>query len=173
LQQKTPTPAAGDWIPISATGVPTERGALLLMAAMSHAAGDALYGDYVGGSGFLAAAQFITASQALQGVAQAAGEFGPPGSESCMVAAWAQLAVMTICTAVLLWTRPHRVRRNYYAELLPTAAQTGLCAAVAILAARRSSPNATIAAWLGVALEVTCMLQPALAVSLALFDAFV
>jgi hypothetical protein len=141
------------------------------------AAGEALYGDYRGGGYgygyvYLAVAQFVTASQALQGVAQASGEFVDGAWASCTVAAWTQLAVMTLCTAVLLWTRPHRVRRNYYAELLPTAVQTGLCAAVAILATRRWAPNATIAAWLGAAVDVTSMLQPVLSICLAALDGF-
>jgi hypothetical protein len=45
---------------------------------------------------------------------------------------------------------PHLLRGRlkpptyYYAELLPAAVQTGLCAAVAIMATRRCTPNATI-----------------------------
>jgi hypothetical protein len=172
--------AVGEWV-TGAHGLADAHGASQATTTALRAAGEALYGDYRGGGygyGYLAVAQFVTASQALQGVAQAAGEFVERGGggdggawASCTVAAWTQLAVMTLCTAVLLSTRPHRVRRNYYAELLPTAVQTGLCAAVAILATRRWAPNATIVAWLGAAVDVTSMLQPVLSICLAGVDA--
>jgi hypothetical protein len=171
--------AVGEWV-TDAHGLADVQGASQATTAL-RAAGEALYGDYRGGGyghGYLIVAQFVTASQALQGVAQAAGEFVERGGEgdggawaSCTVAAWTQLAVMALYTAVLLLTRPHRVRRNYYAELLPAAVQTGLCAAVAILATRRWTPNATIVAWLGAAVDVTSMLQPVLAVGLVVLDA--
>jgi hypothetical protein len=155
---------AGEWV---AARQPQTREPHSVTAAMLHAAREALYGDFVGGYGLLVAAQSITASQALQGVAQAAGEFGSPGRSSCATAALAQLVVMTGCLAVLLWARPHRVRHNYYAELLPTALQTGLCAAIVVLAARRGDVNATIATWLGVALDVSGLIQPVLSIVLA------
>jgi hypothetical protein len=139
-----------------------------ILTAMLRAAREALYGDFAGGSGLLVAAQFATASQALQGVAQAAGEFGSAGRGSCATASLAQLAIMVGCTVVQQWARPQRVRRNHHAELLPTALQTGLCAAVMVLAARRGDVNATVAAWLGVALDVSGLIQPVLNVALAL-----
>jgi ornithine cyclodeaminase/alanine dehydrogenase-like protein (mu-crystallin family) len=49
--------------------------------------------------------------------------------------------------------------------------QTGLCAAVAILATRRWAPNATIVAWLGAGVDATSMLQPLLSICLAGLDA--
>jgi hypothetical protein len=155
---------AGVWV---AVRQPQTRQAPAIAAAMLRAAREARYGDFVGGYGLFAAAQLVTASQALQGVAQAAGEFGPPGRSSCTTAALAQLAVMVAYTALLQWARPQRVRRNYYAELLPTALQTGLCAAVVILAARRGDVNAIIAAWLGVALDVSGLIQPVLSIALS------
>jgi hypothetical protein len=170
--------AVGEWV----SGRHSPAMVVARVRRVTAAAGEALYGDYRGGGygyGYLLVAQFVTASQALQGVAQAAGEFVERGGggdggawASCTVAAWTQLAAMSLCTAVLVWTRPHRVRRNYYAELLPTAVQTGLCAAVAILATRRWAPNATIAAWLGAAVDVTSMLQPVLSICLAAMDGF-
>jgi hypothetical protein len=173
--------AVGEWVS-EGHGPADAEGASQTTTTALRAAGEALYGDYRGGGhgyGYLVVAQFVTASQALQGIAQAAGEFVERGGggdggawASCTVAAWTQLAVMALCTAVLLWTRPHRVRRNYYAELLPTAVQTGLCAGVAVLATRRWTPNATIAAWLGAAVDATSMLQPILSICLAALDGF-
>jgi hypothetical protein len=87
------------------------------------------------------------------------------------VAAWAQVAVMALCSAVLQATRPHRVRRNFYAEVLPTVVQTGLCAGVAVLATRLRTPNATIAALIGSGIDAASMMQPILSFSLALLDA--
>jgi hypothetical protein len=144
-----------------------------------HAWREALYNEYCGWA--LAAAEFVVASQALQGVAQAAGEFvardadgSGPGSTawvSCIAATSAQTVAMALCTGVCLFARPHVRRRNWVAELLPSAAQTGLCLMTLIMAARRGAPNATIVAALEAALEVTGLMQPGLAVALALVDA--
>jgi hypothetical protein len=144
-----------------------------------HAWREALYNEYCGRA--LAAAVFVVASQALQGVAQAAGEFvardadgSGPGSSawlSCVAAAAAQTAAMALCTAVCLWARPQNSRRNWLAELLPSAVQTGLCVPVLVLAARRHAPTPTVVAVLEWALEMTGFLQPAVAVVLALVDA--
>jgi hypothetical protein len=144
-----------------------------------HAWCEALYNEYCGRA--LAAAEFVVASQALQGVAQAAGELvtrhadgSGPGSSawlSCIASAATQTAAMALCTAVCLWARPQNSRRNWLSELLPSAVQTGLCVPVLILAARRHAPTASIVAVLEWALETTGFLQPALAVVLALVDA--
>jgi hypothetical protein len=168
--------AAGSWIPMGQRPVVAPS----TLRAMLRAAAEALYGEYRGGGySTLAVAQFIAASQALQGVALAAGELtarGVTGGDggaraSCEAAAWAQLAVMATYTTVLVVMRPYRVRRQYYAELLPTAVQAGVCGAVVILAARRARINATVAAWVSVALDVTSTMQPVLALCLAAFDA--
>jgi hypothetical protein len=139
---------------------------------MWDAACETMYDGYRGGGyAMLTVAQFLVASQALQGVAQAAGELVDDARTSCIVAACAQLTTMALCAAVLQWTQPHRVRRNYYAEFIPAAIQVGLCASSVVLAARRWTVNASIAAGLGAAVEFTCMLQPLLSVATVLFDA--
>jgi hypothetical protein len=144
-----------------------------------HAWREALYNEYCGRA--LAAAEFVVASQALQGVAQAAGEFvardadgSGPGSSawlSCIASSAAQTTAVALCTAVCLWARPQNSRRNWLAELLPSAVQTGLCVPVLVLAARRHAPTPSIVAALEWALEMTGFLQPAVAVVLALVDA--
>jgi hypothetical protein len=55
--------------------------------------------------------------------------------------------------------------------MIPTALQAGICVPVALLAARRHSVNATIAAGLQAALDASAMLQPMLSIGLALYDA--
>jgi hypothetical protein len=144
-----------------------------------NAAGETLYGDYRGlGSRMLAVAHLITASQALQGVAQAAGEFvsgtdANSARASCITAASAQLVVMAGVFAVLQATRPHRVLRNFYSELLPTAVQAGLCVLVVLLAARRSTSDTSNSAQVATAVDVTSMMQPVLSIALAIVDALV
>jgi hypothetical protein len=147
---------------------------------MWDAAGETLYGDFCGGwYAMLAVAHFVVASQALQGVAQAAGELvsGEDAVEvaraSCIAAASAQLLVMTGVMTVLQAARPHRMNRNYYAELLPTAMQAGLCVLVVLLAGRRSTSDTSNTAQVATAVEVTSMLQPVLSIALALLDALV
>jgi hypothetical protein len=146
--------------------------------AAGAAWGEALYGEYRGHARL--AAQFVVASQALQGLAQAAGELTPRGLAagpdlgawaSCVAATGAQLVVMGLCSAVLLWAQPHRARRNLDAETVPTVLQAGICAPIALLAARRWPPNATIAAWLDAALSASALLQPVLGILLALYEA--
>jgi hypothetical protein len=121
-------------------------------------------------------AQFVVASQALQGLAQAAGELVPrdvPDSAwwSCVASSTSQLFMMALCTVVLLWTQPHRTRQNFDAEILPTALQAGICVPVMLMAARRWTPNETIVALLEVALGWSAMLQPAVGVVLAVYEA--
>jgi hypothetical protein len=176
------TGTAGEWAvsPLlgqEAVGARARRP--LIVRVMLDAVGGSLYGDYRGGRGYpmLVVAQFIAASQALQGVAQAAGEFasrdGDDGGAhwSCVIAAWSQLAALAICTGVLRWMRPQRSRSNYYAELLPTVTQLGLCVLVVVLAARHWSPNEVVAARVAEALDVTGLLQPVLSVLLSVIDA--
>jgi hypothetical protein len=117
-------------------------------------------------------AQFVVASQALQGLAQAAGELVPrdvPDSAwwSCVASSASQLCVMALCTVMLLWTQPFRSRSNFHAELVPTVLQAGICAPVLLLAARHWKPNPTIQAYLDVALDVSSMMQPVVGVVLA------
>jgi hypothetical protein len=163
---------AGEYMPLAAVTDPLLPVAPPMSTVMFHAAGEALYNDYRGGGyGMLAVAQFVVASQALQGIAQSAGEFTDDARASCINAACAQLTVMAVCTIVLLWLQPHRVRRNFYAELIPTAMQAGLCALVVILAARRWTVNATISAGVEAGIEATSMLQPLLSMATVLFDA--
>jgi hypothetical protein len=135
-----------------------------------------LHGEYCGHARFVA--QFVVASQALQGLAQAAGEFAPRGvdggadrgaSASCVAATSAQLVLMVFSTVLLLWAQPHRARRNFDAEMLPTTLQAGICAPVALLAARRYAVNPTIAAGLDNALGASGLLQPILGIGLAVY----
>jgi hypothetical protein len=140
---------------------------------------EALYREFRGHARF--AAQFVVASQALQGFAQAAGEFAPRtledggadrgAKQSCTASTATQLALMMLSAAILVWTQPHSTRRNFDAEMIPTALQAGICVPVALLAARRHSVNATIAAGLQAALDASAMLQPMLSIGLALYDA--
>jgi hypothetical protein len=176
-----PTGTAGEWVASPLLGQETVGARARrpsIVRVMLDAVGGSLYGDYRGGRGYpmLAVAQFIAASQALQGVAQAAGEFatrdGDDGAHlSCVIAAWSQLAALAICTGVLRWMRPQRSRSNYYAELLPTVTQLGLCVLVVVLATRRWAPNEVVAARVAVALDVSGMLQPVLSVLLSVIDA--
>jgi hypothetical protein len=175
------TGTAGEWVasPLlgqEAVGARARRPSIVRVVL--DAVSGSLYGDYRGGRGYptLVVAQFVAASQALQGVAQTAGEFasrdGDYGAHwSCVIAAWSQLAVLAICTGVLRWMRPQRSRSNYYAELLPTVTQLGLCVLVVVLAARHWAPNEIIAARVAVALDVSGMLQPVLSVLLSVIDA--
>jgi Ni,Fe-hydrogenase I cytochrome b subunit len=121
-------------------------------------------------------------SQALQGLAQAVGEFAPStledgggadlgAKQSCIVTTTALLIFLLLVTVMLLWTQPHSTRRNFHAEMIPTALQAGICVSVALLAARRHSINETIAAGLQAALDASALLQPLLSVGLALYDA--
>jgi hypothetical protein len=135
---------------------------------------EALYGEYRGHARLVA--QFVVASQALQGLAQAAGELVPRGGPdaawwSCVAASASQLVVMALCAVLLLWTQPHRARQNFDAEMLPTGLQAGICAPIALLAARRWAPNATIVALLDAALDASAMLQPLIGVVLAVYEA--
>jgi hypothetical protein len=163
---------------VAATSEPNRSGGGEAALAAGAAWGEALYGEYRGHARL--AAQFVVASQALQGLAQAAGELTPRGLAagpdlgawaSCVAATGAQLVVMGLCSAVLLWAQPHRARRNLDAETVPTVLQAGICAPIALLAARRWPPNATIAAWLDAALGASALLQPVLGVLLALYEA--
>jgi hypothetical protein len=135
---------------------------------------EALYGEYRGHARLVA--QFVVASQALQGLAQAAGELVPrdvPDSAwwSCVASSASQLFMMALCTVVLLWTQPHRTRQNFDAEILPTALQAGICVPVLLLAARRWTPNETIVAGLDAVLDASAMLQPVVGVLFAVYDA--
>jgi hypothetical protein len=148
--------------------------ARLVRPAAGVAWREALYSEYRGHARF--AAQFVVASQALQGLAQAAGELVPRGVPdaawwSCVTAATAQLVVMSFCALILSWMRPQRSRRNYDVEVLPTVLQAGICAPVVLLAARRWTPNATIAAGVDAALDASALLQPVLGVGLAVSEA--
>jgi hypothetical protein len=155
-----------------------QRSRRMLSRAAADACGvawrEALYGEYRGHARLVA--QFVVASQALQGLAEAAGELVPrdhPDSAwwSCVAASASQLVVMTLCTVLLLWTQPHRTRQNFDAEMLPTGLQAGICAPIALLAARRWVPNATIVALLDAALDASAMLQPLIGVALAVYEA--
>jgi hypothetical protein len=140
---------------------------------------EALYREFRGHARL--AAQFVVASQALQGFAQAAGEFAPRtledgggdlgAKQSCVASTATQLALMMLSSAILVWTQPHSMRRNFDAEIIPTVLQAGICFPIALLAARRHSVNATIAAGLQAALDASAMLQPMLSIGLALYDA--
>jgi hypothetical protein len=172
---RCPVAAASSRVP--ATESDSSGGGEAALAA-GAAWGEALYGEYRGHARL--AAQFVVASQALQGLAQAAGELTPRGLAagpdlgawaSCVAATGAQLVVMGLCSAVLLWAQPHRARRNLDAETVPTVLQAGICAPIALLAARRWPPNATIAAWLDAALGASALLQPVLGILLALYEA--
>jgi hypothetical protein len=152
----------------------TAEGAAFVRPAATVAWREALYSEYRGHARF--AAQFVVASQALQGLAQAAGELIPrdiPDAAwwSCVTAATAQLVVMSFCALVLSWMRPQRSRRNYDVEVLPTVLQAGICAPVVLLAARRWTPNATIVAGVDKALDASALLQPVLGVGLAISEA--
>jgi hypothetical protein len=142
--------------------------------SVEHAAWrEALYGEYRGHARLVA--QFVVASQALQGLAQAAGELVPragPDSAwwSCVASSAAQLCMMALCTVVLLWTQPQVSRRSYGAELLTSALQAGLCAPMLLLAARRASPNAVITAGLNTALNTSALLQPTVAIIFVVYD---
>jgi hypothetical protein len=174
------TPLRRPVLPLAAaaTNRPNPCGSGQAALAAGAAWGEALYGEYRGHARL--AAQFVVASQALQGLAQAAGELTPRGLvagpdlgawASCVAATVAQLVVMGLCSAVLLWAQPHRARRNLDAETVPTVLQAGICAPIALLAARHWPPTATIAAWLDAALGASALLQPVLGVLLALHEA--
>jgi hypothetical protein len=156
----------------------TQRPQCVLSRAAANACGvawrEALYGEYRGHARLVG--QFVVASQALQGLAQAAGELVPRDDPdaawwSCVAASASQLVVMALCTLLLLWTQPHRTRQNFHAEMLPTGLQAGICAPIALLAARRWVPNATIVALLDAALDASAMLQPLVGVALAVYEA--
>jgi hypothetical protein len=164
--------------PVFETTTTVQKRQRVLSRAVANACGvawrEALYGEYRGHARLVA--QFVVASQALQGLAQAAGELVPrdvPDSAwwSCVAASASQLFVMMLCTVVLLWTQPHRTRQNFDAVILLTALQAGICAPVALLAARRWTPNATVVAGLDAALDVSAVLQPAVGVLLAVYEA--
>jgi hypothetical protein len=166
-----------DVLPTVQTAANRQRRQRVLTRAVADACGvawrEALYGEYRGHARLVA--QFVVASQALQGLAQAAGELVPrdvPDSAwwSCVASSASQLFVMALCTVMLLWTQPHRTRQNFDAEILPTALQAGICVPVALLAARRWTPNETLVAGLDAALDVSAMLQPLLGAALALFE---
>jgi hypothetical protein len=155
----------------------TQRPQRVLSRAAADACGlawrEALYGEYRGHARLVG--QFVVASQALQGLAEAAGELVPrdhPDSAwwSCVAASASQLVAMSLCTVLLLWTQPHRTRQNFDAEMLPTGLQAGICAPIALLAARRWVPNATIVALLDAALDASAMLQPLIGVALAVYE---
>jgi hypothetical protein len=163
--------------PVLETATTVQKRQRVLSRAVANACGvawrEALYGEYRGHARLVA--QFVVASQALQGLAQAAGELVPrdvPDSAwwSCVASSASQLFVMALCTAVLLWTQPHRTRQNFDAEILPTALQAGICAPVFVLAVRRWTPNRVIVAGLEIALDFSAMLQPAMGISLALYE---
>jgi hypothetical protein len=115
-------------------------------------------------------------------VAQAAGEFvardsdgagiGSAAWQSCVVAAGAQLGVTAACTAVCLYAPPHRTRRSWVGEMLPTVLQTALCVLVFVLAARRHAPTVLLQDGIDSALDISGFLQPAVAVVLVLADVF-
>jgi hypothetical protein len=166
-----------DLLPAVAEASDATRSGRMWGRAVADACGvawrEALYGEYRGHARLVA--QFVVASQALQGLAQAAGELVPrdvPDSAwwSCVASSASQLFVMALCTAVLLWTQPHRTRQNFDAEILPTALQAGICAPVFVLAVRRWTPNRVIVAGLEIALDFSAMLQPAMGISLALYE---
>jgi hypothetical protein len=161
--------ALGEWQASAAKPLSATRS---ILRVMWDEAGETLYRDYCGGGyAKLAVAHFVVTSQALQGMAQAAGEFVSGARASCIAAASTQLLLMAGVTAVLQWARPHRVHRNYYAELLPTAMQAGLCVLVVLLAARRSTSDFN-RAQVEIAVEIAAMLQPAISVALVFSDAF-
>jgi hypothetical protein len=93
--------------------------------AASAAWRQALFCEFRGHARF--AAQFLVASQALQGLAQAAGELAPDGGggdmgakQSCVASTAAQLAFMVLYTAVLVRTKPQSSRQNFDSEVIPT-----------------------------------------------------
>jgi hypothetical protein len=144
----------------------------VLLDACATAWREALYSEYRGHARLVAL--FVVASQALQGLAQAAGELvsrdvPDSGWWSCVASSASQLGVMALCTVVLLWTQPHRTHQNFVVEILPTALQTGICASVLLLAARRWAPNETIVAGLDAALGASAMLQPLIGIAGALY----
>jgi hypothetical protein len=165
----------GEW---QASAVKPLSATRSIFRMMLDEAGETLYRDYRGGGyAMLAVAHFVIASQALQGVAQAAGEFvsgadADGARASCTAAASTQLFLMVGITAVLQWAHPHRAHRNYYAELVPTAMQAPLCVLVVLLAARRSTSDFNTAR-VAIAVEIAAMLQPALSIGLVFADAFV
>jgi hypothetical protein len=170
--------ALGKWRTAAADGPLTATRSVYRVAW--NAAGETLYNDYCGGGyGMLAVAHFVIASQALQGVAQSAGEFvrgadaAAAARASCTAAASAQLFLMVGVTAVLQTARPQRVHRNYYSELLPTITQVGLCVLVVLLAERRSTSDTSNTAQVATAVDVTSMLQPVMSIALTLLDAVV
>jgi hypothetical protein len=165
-------------LPIVQQSTQAQRSRRVLSRAAADACGvawrEALYGEYRGHARLVG--QFVVASQALQGLAQAAGELVPRDDPdaawwSCVAASASQLVVMALCTVLLLWTQPHRTRQNFDAEMLPTGLQAGICAPIALLAVRRWAPNATIAALLDAALAASAMLQPLIGVALAVYEA--
>jgi hypothetical protein len=79
---------------------------------------------------------------------------------------------MAACTAVCLWALPHRTRRSWVGEMLPTVLQTALCVLVFVLAARRHAPSVWLQAGIDTALDISGFLQPAVAVGLVLADIF-
>jgi hypothetical protein len=145
----------------------------VLLDACGTAWREALYSEYRGHARLVA--QFVVVSQALQGLAQAAGELVPrdlPDSAwwSCVASSASQLGVMALCTVVLLWTQPYRARQHLVAEILPTVLQTGICASVLLLAAWRWAPNEMIVAGLDAAVGASAMLQPLIGIAVGLYE---
>jgi hypothetical protein len=98
---------------------------------------EALDGEYRGHARLVA--QFVMASQALQGLAQSVCELAPrdvPNSAwwSCVASNASQLCVMSA-------PRSCCGCQNVDAEIPPTALHAGICAPVALLAARRFGRN--------------------------------
>jgi hypothetical protein len=151
--------------------------------AACSAAFDAAVAEYRPHVGYYSV--LAIATQALQGVAQAAGAIiaayssGGTNDATCTVAAWANVATLAAAAFFLVWLQPFTAVSAYRAEVLPTWMQLWASVPVALIASQNwgsSSFSSSTRAVLALADSVAAassLLQIVVAVVPTVIDAFV